>query len=257
MAKLWYSFYALGRAGMPSSVEVDGAAYALERVVKHDFWAATGFYLAASGAVRFNRIVVKINRTHKLGILPMRWAGGILARREMRAYDRLQHLHNIPRLLGPVTSCGFAHEYVEGVQLGQHELLPADFFAQLDDVIDQLNRAGIAYVDMNKRQNILVGDDGRPHLIDFQIHFDRDSVWPRRLGEWILSKCRRGDLYHAAKHKRRFQPGRLTDADRELIERRGPMIRLHRLLFKPYFAVRRPMMRWLTRSGRIASTGTD
>ncbi|MFT3789119.1 MAG: hypothetical protein QM770_23575 [Tepidisphaeraceae bacterium] len=247
MAKTFWSMYALGEAGLPTSIESGGQTWALETTVKHDFWAATGFYRSASG----ERAVVKINRQKMFVILPLRWIGRWLGNREMRAYRKLQDLPNIPRLIGPATDTGFAHSFIEGGPLTRDKKPPDGFFDELQALTDELKRRGIAYVDSNKPQNILLGDDGRPYLIDFQVSCDASQWWPPALGRWVLNLMYRGDVYHVAKNKRRFRPDLLTDADKAILARKGFLHRLHGIVSWPYHAIRKPTMKWLERSGRV------
>ena len=244
--------YALGRDELPQTVTANGIPYELERTVKHDFWAATGFYRAATDAPRgTERAVVKINRRASLLGIPMKWTGRKLCRREVRAYAKLQDLPNIPRLLGDATDTGFIHAYIEGQPIRRDVPVPDGFFDELLELIAEMQRRGLAYVDTNKPENILQSVDGRPCLIDFQISFDASAWWPRWLGRKLLRACYRGDVYHVLKQKRRFRPADLTPAERAIIETRSWPIRVHRIMARPYFLVRRPMMRWLTRSGWI------
>ena len=247
--------YALGPAGLPATVRRRGRpSYALERTIKHDFWAGTGFYVRPDGAdpAMPTRVVVKINRRAAALGLPLRWTGRYLYRRERRAYARLQDVPNVPRLRdGDATDTGLIHDYVEGAPLRKGTPVPDEFFDELMAVVGELNRRGIAYVDTNKPENVLLGDDGRPYLFDFQISFDRSAWWPRWIGRWLLGQFHRGDVYHVLKHKRRFRPDQLTDDERAIVEHRHWTVRLHRRLTWPFRAVRRPLMRWMTRRGWI------
>lgn len=238
--------HALGREGLPSSVVIDGVKFQLDQTVKHDFFAATGFYLDETG----RRIVVKINRRQRLFGFPMRWTGKILCRREVRAYRKLSDLPEIPAVLGPVTDTGFAHEYARGNPLSRGQNVPDDFFDQLHSLIDRISEHGMAYVDLEKPENVLLGDDGKPHLIDFQIHFDSRSV--PIFGKRLLRAFVSSDRYHTIKLKKRFRPDLLTESDRRILDRANIWIRIHRQITRPYFAIRRPLMRWLRSSGRVA-----
>ena len=44
-----YALRALGKADLPASFDLDGLTYRHERTIKHDFFAATGFYLSPAG----------------------------------------------------------------------------------------------------------------------------------------------------------------------------------------------------------------
>ena len=70
----------------------------------------------------------------------------------------------------------------------------------------------MAYVDLEKCENVLVGDDGLPHLFDFQISW----YWSRRWGGELLPLrvmrgwFQRGDRYHLIKLRRRTRPDQLS-----------------------------------------------
>ena len=248
--------YALGPAGLPGTVVVEGVPYALEQVVKHDFWAGTGFYIrpADVAADRLpRRVVVKINRRASLLGLPLSPIGRWLCGRERRAYVALGDLPHVPRLLaGDAGPTGLIHAYVDGAPLRRGAAIPDAFFDELLVAIEAMRARGFAYVDTNKPSNVLLGDDGRPYLFDFQISFDAARWWPRAVGRALLRQFYRGDVYHVLKLKRRFRPDQLSDVDGEILARGRPGQRLHRAIAAPYFAVRRPLMRWLLRHGFVA-----
>jgi hypothetical protein len=258
MAQVIWWMHALGRDGLPPRLSAGGVDYALEKTVKHDFWAGTGFYRIVNGPDAGRLAVAKINRRlPAFGILPLRWIGRWLKHREVRAYTTLQDLPNIPKLLGDATDTGFLHAFAEGEPLKKGAAVPDAFFDELMALIHELNRRGIAYVDTNKPENIILGTDGRPHLIDFQISFDANAWWPRALGRQLLKPFYRSDVYHVLKQKRRFRPDQLTADELTRLEQRSLAVRVHRALTKPYFLVRRPIMRWLERSGRVGETGSN
>ena len=211
--------------------------------MKHDFVAATGFYEDRAG----NRVVLKIGRTASLFGFPMRWMGRFLCQREVRFYRKLEDLPNVPKVVGFVGDTGFVHEYVRGRPLAAGKDVPAGFFDQCHDLIAELHRRGIAYVDTNKPENILLGDDGRPHLIDFQISWDR---------RFLLRYFQREDIYHLLKHKRRLALHELTPEELARVTKRSLPIRLHRAIFKPYFMTRRWLFHQLRSSGRLMPEGS-
>jgi predicted Ser/Thr protein kinase len=243
---LWF-MHALGEAGLPRQVELGGVVYLLEQTHKHDFFAATGFYRNEQGG----KAVVKIGRTVGFLGLPLRWIGRALLERELRAYRKLSDLKNIPPVLGTVGDTGFAHVFIEGAPLSKHRPVPDDFFARLFELMDEMARRGIAYVDTNKPENILQGEDGLPYLIDFQISFDKAAMWNLPPSRWLLKKFTQSDRYHVLKHKKRLRPDQLTEEERYIVEHRSLIIRIHRTISRPYHWVRKPLLRWLRGSGRV------
>ena len=251
-----YAMRALGDFDLPAEFTLTGRTYHWVRTVKHDFFAATGFYRDDAGRM----VVLKLCRVADFAGLPLEWLGRWLCARELHFYGRLADVPNIPAVLGRVGRTGFVHEYVPGRPLPweprEADLIPPGFFAQLRGLMDEVHGRDIAYVDTNKPENILIGDDGRPHLIDFQISWDLKRLWNTPLNRWWLRHLQRGDWYHFCKHKRRLRPQELSDDELRGSERQGWMIRTHRRLFRPYFALRRHTFRRLRETGRLLPEGS-
>ncbi|HEY1380963.1 MAG TPA: hypothetical protein VGF55_29455 [Gemmataceae bacterium] len=234
---------ALGAAEPPDAVEVSGEPYRLVRVFKHDSWAATALY---AGAAR--QVVCKFNRVQPVGPVPMHWLGRVLARREAALLRRLAGLPHVPRWAGDVRVNGrvqqhaVAHDFIPGHPLGDRESVGDHFFPALRAALAALHRRGVAYVDLHKRENILVGDDGQPYLIDFQIGLARPAWWPanHEAVEAVLRLAQANDVYHLAKHVARCRPDQAATPELPW------SIRLHRLVGRPFRALRR---RLLVRAG--------
>jgi hypothetical protein len=100
----------------------------------------------------------------------------------------------------------------------------------------------VAYADANKRSNMLVAEDGRPFLVDYQIAIRRRDDLPWPLG-WIVGTAvtyvARKDLYHLYKHKRRLSPDELRPFEDAVSRSRSGLHWLHRKLTKPYRSLRR------------------
>lgn len=243
---------ALGRKNLPEALNVAGEIWRLSRTRKHDFWAATGFYENGRG----EHAVLKISRTEPFAGIPLAFVGRWLCRREVRFYQRLCDLPNIPDLLGRIGSTGLLHAYVRGEPLSKDRPIPDGFFDKLQALIAELHRRDIAYVDANKPENILVGEDGLPHLIDFQISGDLLEWGDNRLNRWWLRRLMRADIYHVLKHKKRLRPDEMTEQEHQLVQQRSGLIRLHRALAMPYKRLRRSTFKRLRESGRLLPEGS-
>lgn len=252
-------FRALGRQEPPDTVEIAGAAYRRVRVFKHDSWAATALYEGAAGLV-----ICKFQRQQAIGLLPMKWFGRRLARHESALYQRLAGLPGIPQLLGEVTVQGqrlrnvVAHTFIVGHPLGKDEKVNDAFFPTLEKLLAELHRRQVAYVDLHKRENIIVGEDGQPYLIDFQIgfalpHWWPGNSWPLRL---LLRVLQGSDTYHLRKHYARCRPDQCGYDLSTVAAKRPWWIRLHRLVGVPFRTLRRNLLILLgirSRSGHAHS----
>jgi hypothetical protein len=169
----------------------------------------------------------------------------------------LADLPNVPALLGRIGKTGFVHAFVPGLPMSKGKEVPEPFFDELRSLFEEVHRRGIAYVDANKPQNILHGDDDRPHLIDFQISFDlRELGGGWFLNRLLLRRLQDADNYHLLKHKRKLRPDLMTVEEQHQASRRGPFIRLHRWLTRPYFVIRRRTMKRLRDAGRLLPEGS-
>jgi hypothetical protein len=243
---------ALGKHDLPSAFQLNGETWQHENTVKHDFWAVTGFYLNLSG----ERAVLKVSRTESFAGFPLAWIGKMLCKREIRFYQALADLHNVPPLLGTVGPTGFVHAFVPGLPLSRERPVPDRFFDALQSLFEELHRRNIAYVDTNKPENILLGEDGLPHLIDFQISYDMHEFGRTWVNRKLLSLLQKEDYYHLLKHKKRLRRDEMTEAELAIVDNRSWLIRLHRFLTRPYFLVRRRAFGWLRKTGRILPEGS-
>jgi hypothetical protein len=246
--------YALPTGRLPASILCAGAQYTLVETFKHDFFAATGLCRGPTGLA-----VLKVNRTGDFFGLPLAWVGRLLARRELRLYAAAQDVPGVPRLLGPVGPTGFLHAFVPGRPLARRDTVGNAFFDQLLALLRALHSRHIAYVDLNKRQNILLGDDGRPYLIDFQISLLCPPTGWRRWPPvcWLLARFQQGDYYHYLKHKRRLRPDLLTPDERAAVSHPSLWIRLHRWLTRPLTHLRRRTLRHLQDGHAAAVPGAS
>lgn len=230
---------ARGREGLPPRVELPGGSYQLERVFKHDFFAATALYRSPN-----DRVVLKLGRRASFFGLPLGWIGRWHARHETRLYRALADLPAVPAFAGCYGRDGFAHRYIEGHPLARGEQVADDFFPRLRGALQIMHARGIAYVDLEKCENVLVGDDGQPYLIDFQIAWH----WPWRWGgevfpaSWIRRRLQRADLYHMRKLQRRTRPDQLTAEELAATYRKPWYVRLHGMLTRPFTLARRRVL---------------
>jgi len=232
---------AWGKSDPPEQVVVAGACFELVDIFKHDSWAATALY-----ALGQRRIVCKFNRRQSIFGLPMVWLGRWLARREGRFLRRLANTGRVPIPCGAVfdgdkrLSTVLARQYILGDPLGEDTPVGDEFFAELSRLLECLHERGMAYVDLHKRENVLVGDDGHPHLIDFQVAY-APPVWAGPLGRMLLNQLQQMDRFHVRKLQWRFRPDQVPGGLESLDALRPALVRWHRRLAPPL----RSLRRWL------------
>ncbi len=242
---------ALGLESPPETLQVAGVPHRVRELYKHDSWAATALYEGPEGALR----IVKLHRRSPVFGLPLGWLGRRTASNERRLLEHLAGLRGIPALVGPVCDSkgqvllnAVAREYVAGHPLGNREPVSDTFFHDLNRLLDEMHQRRTVYVDLHKRENIIVTDRGEPCLIDFQISL----TWP----DWLHSGpifriLARSDQYHLMKHWARCRPDQ-CGMDSTTLQKQIPWwIRAHRLVARPFREFRRRLLvRLGIRSGK-------
>jgi serine/threonine protein kinase len=150
----------------------------------------------------------------------------------------------------------YVYEYIEGQSLSDKPVLPADFFDKLLAALYEVHARNLVHFDLYKPGNLLVDTEGRPHILDFQIswHIGDRFLLSRRLSSGLRRWLQSYDLYHIYKHKRRFQPWLLTEAEARLSRNHSLPLEIQRTIAKPYKRVRRTGLRWLYAKGILAGT---
>jgi hypothetical protein len=236
-------------------VVIQGREFRRLDTFKHDSWAATGLYEGGGQLA-----ICKFNRQQSIGGLPMRWLGRLLGCRERKFLQRLAGIEGIPADLGEVTVAGcvqpsvVAREFIPGDILSAAKSLPSDYFHRLRTLLEAVHRQEVAYVDLHKAENVLVSEDGRPYLFDFQIAYALPRGWAGQLPplRWWLSCLQRSDDYHLLKHELQSGGGDV----RERLERARPWwIKLHRMVAVPFRTWRRHLLvRLGIRTGQGSAT---
>ncbi len=230
---------ALGRKSLPATIDANGRTYTQRRIFKNDFFAVTALYECDD-----EKVLVKVQRQASFFLIPMQWVGRILANREWVMMDRVQDLPGIPRLIARWGPTGMIREFVEGTPLKKGERVPDEFHAQLRAMIDAIHARNMAYVDLEKCENVLLSEDGRPYLFDFQIawyvprHLGGE-LWPlRKLRAWFQS----GDRYHLLKLQRRTRRDQLTPEQLAASYKKPWYVHIHRWVTMPFTRVRRAIL---------------
>ena len=176
--------------------------------------------------------------------------------REARALELLQGLNCVPRVL-EVSRSELLRSYQAGVALSETDELALDFFERLAELVVEVHARGVCHNDLHKEQNVIVGLDGRPCLVDFQLASSHR-------GESRLKRSRaREDLRHIEKHRRRYLRDGRGPAGSEFVLAAEPPLRrsftalLWRRTVKPiYVFVTRKLLATRDGEARRPSDGT-
>lgn len=210
---------------MPAASRQDGARTTLRltvRVLKHGPWGKAD--IMALGETGTEMILKDFSGKGRL----VRWFGSGQLRHERRALRRLAGIEGIPAVLGEIPPCGLLLQPMPGARITSWRRRTPEQIAsmldRLDALVARIHERGIAHLDLRKRDNILVDDDGHPGVIDFNasVLFHPGSLASRVVFPWL----RRLDRAALLKWRSFLMPDHLTPSQRR---RHRRMSRLRRL----------------------------
>jgi len=159
--------------------------------------------------------------------------GRFLIRRELRALARVAGLNGVPADAFRIDAHAIAYRHVPGITLTESaaERRNPDFFAAFERVLREVHARGIVHLDVRNGRNVLITEDGRAALIDFQSHLGTSRL-PRVARQWL----ERFDMAGVYKHWERHHPQSLGETRAALL---AGMNRWRRLWpFRGYLGVR-------------------
>lgn len=148
-----------------------------------------------------------------------RWITIRMLRHEARAYEYLAGLEGVPRSYGIIGRRYLVLEYIQGENLREATLTDsADFYGRLLGLIRRMHARGVAHADLKRRDNIMVGADNRPWLLDFGVAcVRRRGTHP--LNHWLFNLARQFDLNAWVKHKYHRRLEQASASDRRYLRR--------------------------------------
>ncbi|MCE5322259.1 hypothetical protein LLG46_02965 [bacterium] len=141
--------------------------------------------------------------------------GPILIRREFGAMRNLLGVEGIPQLVGRMDKYSLAMEHISGTSLEHvsQGVLTNEFYAELVEVVNNMHSRGIAHCDLRSRGNVMLGDDGRPYVVDFAACVYRGrGINP--FTRWLFNQFVLADNNAVLRIKQRLSPELLTDKDK-------------------------------------------
>jgi hypothetical protein len=173
----------------------------------------------------------------------LRWLARLLAAREAAALAALAGKTGVPQLLS-FDGDAVRRSYLEGLPLWEAGPRSRAYFVDALRVLRRLHRAGIAHNDLAKEANWLVTANETCAIVDFQLaslSVARSAKFRRRAYE---------DLRHLLKHKRTYQPQRLTARQLGVLARPTCPTQFWRAVVKPpYLFITRIILGWPERAG--------
>ncbi|MDH3266307.1 MAG: hypothetical protein OEM25_05010 [Gammaproteobacteria bacterium] len=142
------------------------------------------------------------------------WLNRLLLRHEYQVYLRLAGVDGIPECYGFFKGRYLMLQYIEGQTLRHAEIVDHDaFFAEMRALLERIHARSVAHGDLKRKDNIIVGNDSHPYLVDFGVSTFRKPGF-RPVNRFWHSFCRQHDLNAWIKHKykRRFQDMSAEDA---------------------------------------------
>ena len=134
--------------------------------------------------------------------------GRLFTRREARALRKLAGLEGVPSDAFRIDAHALAYRYVAGMPFtgSPAERRTPEFFAAFERLLAEVHGRGIVHFDVRNGRNVLITDEGRAALIDFQSHLGTAHL-PRALRGWM----ERFDMAGVYKHWERNHPQSLGE----------------------------------------------
>ena len=155
-----------------------------------------------------------IKRTNKIGLLAGRLSEHFI-QHEYKIYQKLKGITGIPKCYGQSDDGSLILEYIDGSSYREKEHILENrdqFFDDLLALILSIHKAGVSHGDLKRKDNILIGDNNQPYLIDFgtAMRFNSKNQFIKR---WLYNFSKQTDLNAWIKHKYFRQYDQIEDVD--------------------------------------------
>lgn len=119
-----------------------------------------------------------------------------------------------------------------------------EYFVTAQSILAKLHQHKVVHNDLAKEPNWLVGPDGAPIVIDFQL------AWLAKRRSALFATLAREDLRHLLKHKRTYCPAELSEDELQILATPASFNRLWmRTGKRAYLFVTRKILHWSDREG--------
>ncbi|SVA51115.1 uncharacterized protein METZ01_LOCUS103969 [marine metagenome] len=155
-----------------------------------------------------------IKRTNKIGALTRRVSEHFI-QHEYKIYQRLEGIAGIPKCYGLSDDGSLILEYIDGDSYREKEYILENrdqFFVDLLALILSIHKAGVSHGDLKRKDNILIGENDQPYLIDFGTAMSLNSK-NKFIKRWLYNFSKQTDLNAWIKHKYSRQYDQITEDD--------------------------------------------
>ena len=143
-----------------------------------------------------------IKRTNKIGVFTRRVSEHFI-QHEYKIYQRLEGIAGIPKCYGLSDDGSLILEYIDGNSYREKEHILENrdqFFIDLLALILSIHKAGVSHGDLKRKDNILIGENNQPYLIDFGAAMSLNSK-NQFIKRWLYNFSKQTDLNAWIKHK--------------------------------------------------------
>ncbi len=143
--------------------------------------------------------------------------GRFLVWREGKAYRKLQGIQGVPALYRVVDGTALVFEAIQGNDMEsvqKTKRVPESFFDALNELVSRCHARGVAHCDLKRAPNTMLGDDGRPYIVDWAASILRDEfrIPPMNL---IYRRFMLDDRMAVIKLKLRHSPKAVTQGEKD------------------------------------------
>jgi len=160
----------------------------------------------------------------RLGFFYRHTAGRFLVWRESKAYRHLRGIDGTPKLFRVIDGLALVIEEIRGRSLEnayRDITLSASFFNEMEALVNRFHERGIAHCDLKKEANVLLGEDGRPYIIDWGAAiFEREFRFHPL--DRIFQRFLKDDLMAVTKLKLAHIPETVSRAEKARYDYRSP-----------------------------------
>ena len=96
--------------------------------------------------------------------------GRFLVWRESKAYRMLVGVQGVPTFYRVIDGLAIVIEEISGQNMEafqNDEKIPEGFFRELETLVKKIHRHGLVHGDLKRAPNTLVGEDGKPYIVDW------------------------------------------------------------------------------------------